>query len=92
MQPNLTKTDDIAVVPIKIEEGGPNLTISGTPTALISTDLEGTIFLEYTVTNKGSDSVTESTYWYDLFYLSDDTTLDEEDIYIGDRYTYSDTP
>ncbi len=92
MQPNFTKTDDVTFVPVEIEEGAPNLTILGTPTALTSTALGETIFLEYTVTNNGSASVTESTYWYDSFYISDDTTLDDSDTYIGDRYTYSDTP
>ena len=82
------ETDNVKAVPIQI--GAPNLTISGTPTAPSSTGLGETISVEYTVTNNGS--VTAAANWSDRFYISNDAILDNSDISLGSRGTFSDTP
>ena len=86
-QSETDETNNVSATPITIT--APDLVVSDATAPITATQGE-TVSVSWTVTNSGD--VVAGRDWYDSVYLSDDTTFDNSDEYIIDRWNSEQTP
>ncbi|WP_013334633.1 CARDB domain-containing protein [Gloeothece verrucosa] len=82
-QGETNEANNVYAVPISFTGSGPDLTITSA-TAPQNAALNESIAVNWNVVNQGQ--ATSDYYWFDYFYLSDDSVLDNKDTYIDYEY------